>query len=193
MLALSASCVNPENGEAENNLYFNVKGLLDGQIVMMDSLKPSLVKKAVLKGDPDHSTFQPDSAAWARELELFYELDLNKTSLRDKYKIERTFQEDFAQQAIVYSSLDEEETAVDQVKIVFEHGQPRLLEGVYNSKSPLFNSRRNLSIWFAPLDSVNVISAYAISGAQKMVWTDTVYFEIEGKLAYPGHEGASNH
>lgn len=185
ILALTASCINPENGTVDVDLYFDVKGLLQNQIALMDSLQPRLEKTAILEGSPDHVAFQPDSLDWARELELFYELDLNKTSLRDKYAIERTFELDSTVEVITYSSLEEEETSMDHVKIVLKDDQPTLLEGVFDSKSPLFNSWRNLSLKFSSLDSSNLLTTYTISGAQKMIWKDTVYFEIEGKIQYP--------
>lgn len=63
--------------------YFDVKGLIDNEIELLDSLHPS-VKKTVIK-DGVKEELVLDSIKWKNELSSFLEVDINKPAWLNSY------------------------------------------------------------------------------------------------------------
>lgn len=182
LTATTFCCIEPEKATLETHMYFGVKELLQEQVFLLDSLQPVLVKTAILEDTVETVSFNPDSAGWARELEIFQELDLNKASLRNKYDVDTIDEGD--QKVVTFRSRNEVETGVDLLKVVMKNDKPELIVGNFRSESLLYTSERDFAIRFSSFDSLQALESYRVAGMQKMIWKDSVFFEIEGKTLF---------
>lgn len=73
------------------NAFYNLDSLITMQVQHLVELQPSLEKKAVIDGVSEKVVLQDtDSTTWARELEIFRQLDLNEKTLNvSQYQKER--------------------------------------------------------------------------------------------------------
>ncbi len=67
--------------------YFDVRGLLDGQIRQLAARHPGAVKEVSLRGSAPESVRVPQ-VKWADELQIFYQADINKAALRGAYRLD---------------------------------------------------------------------------------------------------------
>jgi hypothetical protein len=81
--AIFFSCTPEEKEIQDLKLHFDIVTLLDNQVKVLDSLNPSLSK--VVKFQNDSSKILKEELDWAKELEMFYEMDINKPALAPLY------------------------------------------------------------------------------------------------------------
>src|SRR5699024_10152560 len=64
------------NKVKKTGVYYDLVALLDQQMILLDTLEPSMEKITVIDGNREATTVQLDSAGWAKELEIFYGADI---------------------------------------------------------------------------------------------------------------------
>ena len=119
VLFLGLSCIHKDSRSAgEINAYYNIKGLVEQQLGMLDSISPSLFKIATINGKTERRQLVPDSLGWVRELEMLGDLDLNEPSLIGVYQEKQ--EPDRPGHTISYTSINPKKTKVDQLTIEFD-------------------------------------------------------------------------
>lgn len=184
---ISWSCVpeNPENAKSDK-LYYDIYGLIDEQIKLLDSISPSLYKKAVINGIKEESQFVPeDSAAWSKELQIFKSADINKSILGDSYIISES--SGLNARTITYSSKYPKSTLVDSILIQLAENNhlPLKFHAYLNSKNELYVSSKELEMHFVNKNGKHRLSSYTIEGSQKMISKDSTSYLIEAEIVYP--------
>ena len=167
--ALLSAC-NPEIKEGKTKKYFDLKGLIESQIKMLNKQKP-MVQKTILMSEKSESQLVK-TIDWAKELELFIQMDLNKPAFIQSYKV------DSASMSVKYELKDTEKLPVKYLKIsrVGENGIS--IEALMSSKNYLYQTERHLKLSLKN----NKIYDYQIEGFQKIVFGDRKAFKINSVI-----------
>jgi len=180
------SCTDPVERESDGLKYYDLNGLIDQQLVWLIELNPKIRKTAVLNGIPESSSMHLDSVQWARELKIFRDADLNKSRLRQEYRIVEDLSEPTSNLKIrLYQAINTEMTEVEYLKIFYveEEDDLRKLEASVREKNALFSSKKMLYMTFEDNGNGSIkIIHFKIEGKQKMILMDTVKFSLEVSL-----------
>src|SRR5690606_11494716 len=83
LVLLLAACERKAQRRAQ--AFYDLDSLLNTQITRLVELQPSLEKEAVINGESEKVVLRDlDSASWAREFEIFRQLDLNEKTRKDR-------------------------------------------------------------------------------------------------------------
>jgi len=161
----------------------DIEGLVEDQVELLSQGSRVLDKIADMNGEKSDSTFMPSKAGWASELEIFRELDLiNKPANRDDYMIQDPLDDPHSNLHI--RQISSNKAKVQFLKIYYRDSLNHLkrLEASLAEKNLLFGTRRNLSLEFDEEDGRPVLIRYSVSGYQKMILSDTVWFSMNGHI-----------
>lgn len=164
------------------NNYFDLKGLLETQILLLDSLQPNLSKVTVIDGLEESQTLHLDSAGWAREMEIFFEADINEPILKDAYELEEKDLGD-SLTLMSYEAIDKKNAEIEFLKVFYPKNEdlPSHITAVFTEKNALYDSKRSLELNFKSDNDLHVLSGYSIEGIQKMLLKDTIYYKVRVK------------
>jgi len=180
------SCTNPVKRESEGLKYYDLNGLIDQQLVWLIEFNPKIQKTAVLNGISESSSMRLDSVQWARELKIFRDADLNKSRLRQEYRVVEDLSEPTSNLKIrLYEAINKEIMEVEYLKIFYVEKEVdlRKLEASVREKNSLFSSRKTLYMTFEDDGNGSIkINHFKIEGQQKMILMDTVKFSLEVTL-----------
>ncbi len=164
-----------------------IDSLLDKQIEMLSNQKTSLRKEATLDGEVKNSVLEiSDSAAWARELDVFRQLEqVNSPVYADKYKIEDGLPDPNSNLRILSFSTSEK-IPITFLKIYYQdtHDKIRKIEGSFYESNSIYAGARNLSLEFREIQGQCALMQYNITGGQKMMLADSVTYTIKGTIDY---------
>jgi hypothetical protein len=175
-----------QNNTAVSKKYFDVDSLIDQQLVYLEKTGASLTKVASIDSVNDKANFKPDSASWAKELEVFRHLDIiNKPIYVDAYDI-TDGEKDVNSNLIVRSFIANREIPVKSLKLFYQGSPQRLrkLEAVLNEQNSLYYTSRKFSLELEDVNEQLVLSRYNVRGVQKMILRDSVRFSIASKVIY---------
>lgn len=146
-------------------LYFDVKGFLDTQTKLLTQRRPAVEKQVALR-DGNTETTRVENVDWSKELQIFYQADINKPALRGAYEA----QPDGAGQ--VYRRKAGIENIVDQLQVTNTDPQNGTIEAVLTQDNPLFFSRKTLVLQY----SGGLLRSYKVQGVQKLILFDTLRY-----------------
>lgn len=180
------SCTNPVKKESDSLKYYDLNGLIDQQLDWLIEFNPKIQKTAVLNGIPESSSMRLDSVQWTRELKIFRDADLNKSRLRQEYRIVEDLSEPTSNLKIrLYEAINKEIMEVEYLKIFYVEKEEdlRKLEASVLEKNSLFSSKKTLYMTFEDDGNGSIkIKHFKIEGQQKMILLDTVKFSLEVTL-----------
>lgn len=180
------SCV-PDQTQSQKtiNNYYDINGLIDDQVKALDSISPSLFKKAVIGNDEEVLEFTPFDSSWSKELMILRSADINKPILADSYLTMEI--PDTERKTIIYTSKYPETTEVDSLSISYHKTilNPLRIYASLSHQNALFTSMKTFDISFLPVNNASLISGYKIRGWQKMISRDTTSYILEAVIKYP--------
>lgn len=183
-LLLCFACNPEEKVNLQKNEYFDLKGLIAEQINLLDSLNPTIQKEAIIDGEAEVKTLQFDSAAWARELDLFIQADINKPNLRGSFEVNEEGMAEQGAKATTYTAKDKKDIGIEYLKVFRKDGNLERVETLYTETNALYNTFRKLELFFEPAGNKARLTAYSVDGRQKMVLKDTVFYTISAEIQY---------
>ena len=162
---------------SEQPAYFDVPGFINKQIAVLEKEPVSLQKTVGLEGEKPETRIVKNPE-WTTELELFREIDLNKKALAGSYtqtktllpkgeKLLYTLNPDITAPIV---SLEIRKNKLDQVTD---------LQAVYEQKNTLFYNREIRTL---KTNSQRKITAYQISGVQKVLLFDSLAYRVSSML-----------
>lgn len=185
-LAMSACKMAPQ----ENTIvFFNLDSLIDQQVANLSRIQPVLEKEAEINGEQETLRLeQTDSMVWAKELDIFRQLDLNTRALNaGRYEIETGLRDDTSNLSIIEYTA-KEELPLSHVRIYYQENprKVRRIEGSFRSKKSnrLYASSRELSMELIDINSKAMLTQYQVTGGQKMIMGDSISYRIVGALTY---------
>jgi hypothetical protein len=179
------SCNQPAERRQRNVMvYYDIKGLIDEQILLLDSVSPQLYKEAVINGTREMQLYTPEDSAWIKELEIFISADINKPMLADSYStMERQMD---SGKSLLYISRFPRATLVDTLTVLLDReGKLQKVQAYLENANALFTSVKTLEMNFTDKYGRQVLSGYTVIGWQKMMSKDSLSFNIEAGIEYP--------
>jgi hypothetical protein len=182
---LSTACERKPQERVE--AFYDLDSLITMQVKRLTELQPTLEKEAVINGVSEKVVLNNlDSAMWAREFEIFRQLDLNEKALNAaQYHGERGLRDNTSNLGIIqYTAM--QPLPLSYLRIYYQDtpGKIRRIEGEITEKNRLYASGRFLSMEFINLNGGPAVVSYEIRGAQKMILADSMKFVIRGALTY---------
>jgi hypothetical protein len=167
------------------NLYYDIDSLVNEQIQYLTEHKAGLRKQGEISSVALDTTFIPeDSAAWARELDIFTEIGMvNKPINQGAYEVIDGLDDPFSNLTIRTYTTNKELSIV-HLKLFYldTPGKLRKIEALYQQENALLKSKRSLMMEFADIYNKSILTSYSIKGEQKMFVGDTVNFTITGTV-----------
>lgn len=181
MLACSDSNTAPEDREI---YYYDVRGQLNAQLQELSTASAHLNKSTQVDEVVEEAKLQPDSAGWRRELDIFFQADINKPVFKNLYNDSSFHQSDTLVR--VYQSKEKRETGVNYLKVYqMPEGVTAKLEAEFSEKNNMYTSERLMQLFFIPSGDSIRLSHYRISGLQKMILKDAVKYNVAGEIIWP--------
>jgi len=172
-----------EKRQKKSNEFYDINGLIDKQVKLLDSISPSLYKEAVINGQEDDTKVMIDDSTWIAELNIFRTLDLNNSKLTDNFQ--KRVDSTSTQKAVRWISKVPFETAVDTLVVIVKHDEhPHMISASLSSQNTLFKSKKNIQLHFTERNQLALLSSYSIEGWQKMMSQDTTYFQIQAYITF---------
>ena len=174
----------PERNKNNSDTYYDITGLVDEQIKLLNAASPSVLKRALISGQEESNTIEPnDSAAWAKELGILKAIDINKSRLKDSYNVSETPYPE--KTVITYESKYPENTDVELLTIVLDKNhQPLNIQAKLDIRNQLFASAKIIAMDFRDLNGQRILAGFQTSGWQKMVSIDSASYAIEAKIIF---------
>ncbi|MCB0486874.1 MAG: hypothetical protein KDC99_00260 [Cyclobacteriaceae bacterium] len=166
--------------------FFEIDQLIDQQIDILKKSGASVEKKAEVGAANDISSFVPDSAQWANELDAFLQIgNINKPIYKDAYSIEEGLDDSRSNLKIKRFST-ERNIPVKSLDVYYQDNIEKLrkIEAVITDQNALFFASKKLILHFEEHQSKLSLTGYSIQGVQKMMLRDSVNFLIESKINY---------
>ncbi len=166
--------------------FFDLKGVINEQITMLDQLKPSVKVTAHVREDKETQTLQKDSSEWAEALKLYADADLNKPVLRDQYNVRDSVLEGQNLRAKIYEAKNKNEVEVPYMKVIYEDTITNLreVESRFHEKNPLYSTSRSMSLYFDEIEGSPRLIRYVTRGKQKMLFKDSVVYATTAEIQY---------
>lgn len=181
------SCVPDQNNRTKSaNSFYDINGLIDEQVKILDSISPSILKKAILNGKEEFTKLTPiDSATWAKELIIFKSADINRSMLSDSYVITESINSH--SKNILYTSKYPGKTKVEELSVLLGNADQNPIEihAIVDNRNELFDSAKKLEIHFITKGGILLLSSYKIEGSQKMISKDSTTYVIKAEIIYP--------
>lgn len=176
---------NMEN-KLEETPYFDLKGMLDQQIALLNQLKPEVEVSASIGQETEKQTVQKDSSDWAEALKLFADTDINKPVLQGQYIVKDSTLTAEGLKATIYQAKDRDDAEIPYLKVFYKENSehPSHIESMFREDNPLYSTYRNMRLRFEEVDGNLRLSEYESYGRQKMIFKDSVVYSTKGLLKY---------
>jgi hypothetical protein len=160
------SCNQRKEAEANTDLlYFDIKGYFGKEITRLQKLNPAVNKTVSVNGAAENKTAK--IADWTKELAIFVNADINKTSWKGSFVASKQNGAD------VYTS-DSKKIPVKKVSVFQDGLKVNKVEVIVDNKNILYRSLDTLTYY--------PDSLYAIKKQQKIRLLSEKKYSIVGKL-----------
>ncbi len=171
LLAWLCSCENISPKTNNISPYFPIDSLISNQF--SNQSWPVTVQKLIkIDSESDSAEVIMDSIAYQKELNILRELDLNKPDLVGVYEENRSGNK------IIYTKRPSQRTGNVQRLEIEEINDIVIVKALTEESNSLYQSKRNYQLTFAGGN----LSAYHISGFQKILLKEASTFEVTGKI-----------
>jgi hypothetical protein len=168
VLVLLASCTAP-NKEPQTKRYFDLRGLVENQIKILNKTKPMLAKRVI--ADNQNNTKASRDIDWAKELETILQADINKPAYAQSYEIDSTATD------WQYTLKKGENLPVKSLHIAFQ-GRYKHVKAQFITSNFLYYSERYAEIWLKN----DVLVSYTFDGYQQLFFGGKKAFSIDGQM-----------
>ncbi len=166
---LSIGCQQrPDEGKLIGN-YYEIGSLLNSAVNGYSNYPISVKKTVVIDQRKEEQSFSLDVTGLKKETEMLNMLDINQSGLVGAYLEEKEGN------ITKYRLRDQEkQTGIIQLTIE-ENKNTKKISGLFKEENSLYFSTREFDV----LIEKNLLKSYHITGAQKMMFKDTVSFSID--------------
>ncbi|SNR50733.1 hypothetical protein [Hymenobacter mucosus] len=157
--------------------YFDVKGFLNQQVALLNQRKPAVDKQVELRNGQLETT-RVAQTDWSKELQIFYQADINKPALRNAYTITPSAYSAGGVQR--YARKPGVEGTVESLTINAANGtnQVQELTAIIKQDNALFYSEKKLRLSCTQ----GQITSYEVTGVQKLVLFDSVRYSVRTRV-----------
>jgi len=181
LVFLVAGCSSPEPAASPATsqaatAYFPLKQYLDGQAAALNQRHPAVMKHVLLRDTPPETTRVPQ-VDWTKELQIFYQADINKPALRGAYSVDSSATADGAE-LYTYTRQPGIENAVTVLRVERDQAGVRAVSATLSQNNPLFSSEKKMEL----RAQNGTLTSYQVKGVQKLVLFDTVRYSTEARV-----------
>ncbi|UOQ73258.1 hypothetical protein [Hymenobacter cellulosilyticus] len=126
------------------------------------------MEKQVMLRDGQMETTRVEKVDWSKELQIFYQADINKPALRGAYEAIGSpvnGAQEYRRKGII-------ENIVDQLRVSGDGTSSGTIEATLTQDNPLFFSRKFLALSYQN----GLLKTYRVRGVQKLVLFDTLRY-----------------
>ncbi|MBW3129729.1 hypothetical protein [Hymenobacter profundi] len=172
----SAEADSPASATTVRPAYFPLKEYLDAQATRLNQQQPPVEKRVTLRGSAPETTRVP-KIEWDKELQVFYQADINKPALRGAYAVDSTTLPNGTRQ-ILYTRKPGFDNAVVRLTVVRDASGVRSVDATLQKNNPLFYSEKKLQL----RGQAGTLDAYQVQGVQKLVLFDTLRYATNARV-----------
>lgn len=179
LLASLFGCETGQENTKTPKAYYDLKGFIESQIVLLKSDKPSVSKNMEISGNSENRTSR--DIDWNRELELFVQADINKPAYSKSYRIEHP-----DTLTVVYTLKPGESLPVRFLKISQDKasGNPTMIQASLFSANKLYESQKDIELHATMRSGRWQLVSYVITGYQKLATQEKKPFGIKALVKY---------
>ncbi|WP_406823542.1 hypothetical protein [Pedobacter sp. KACC 23697] len=160
------SCNQRKEAEANTDLvYFDIKGYFEKEISRLQKLNPIVNKTVSVNGAVESKSSK--IADWSKELAIFVNADINKTSWKGSFKTKK-------QNGVDIYTSDHKKIPIKKISITWKDKKADIIEIIIDNKNILYRSQDTLT--YCP-DSL-----YSIKKQQKIRLLKDKKYSVIGKL-----------
>jgi hypothetical protein len=177
---MAVALMSCENSEVEGNdekYYYDLKGFINNQIIVLNEKKPKVSKELTMDGHKEVSTTH--DVDWKKELELFIQSDLNKPSYRQSYKVIRA--DSLSYEYILKPGEDLPIRHLD-IKLDQATHQPVAVKALLKSENKIYTSEKNISLTCLKKENLLEVVSYSVVGYQKLAFMKRKSFNVSAKI-----------
>ena len=184
LLLLLAGCSAPEPtvqsgvspAAGRTTAYFPVKAYLDAQAARLNQQHPAVTKRVQLHGEAPETTRVPQ-VDWTKELQIFYQADLNKPALRGAYAVDSNTTAAGAH-LYTYTRKPGFANPVTVLRVEQDGSGVRAVSATLAQTNPLFSSQKKMEL----RAQNGTITSYQVKGVQKLILFDTVRYATAARV-----------
>ena len=173
VLLCTNGCTGPQQSlKAEK--YFSIDSLVVAQISLLKSNQNVLTKTVQIGENIETQSFSADAIDWESEFKIFSLLELNKSKFVGSINTKTDLK------SISYRPKKDALMSNKLLKIIKDKGQITTIDGYYldDDAEIIYTSQRNLKMNF----NKGLLTSFEIAGTQKVLFTDTTQFRINGSV-----------
>lgn len=160
------SCNQQKEAEANTSLtYFDIKGYFGKEISRLQQLNPNVDKTVSINGVSENKTAKITD--WTKELAIFVNTDINKTSWKGSFKASKQDGAD------IYTS-DSKKIPVKKILVIQNGNKVGKIEIIIDNKNILYQSQDTLTYY--------PDSLYSVKKHQKIRLLNEKRYLVIGKL-----------
>jgi len=160
--------------------YFNIAGFIQEQVRLLNAQKPVAVKSVQESGETTE-TKTVKNLNWAKELESFAEIDLNKPAFRNAYTVTRQAQNGTLTET--YRRKPDTESEIQLVVVTIkDHNQVASIQATRESDNMLISSRKEMRLTCNTKNGVNRVQSFRIEGEQKPLIFSALHYIISTEI-----------
>lgn len=158
----------------QKEALFDLDSLLDAQRGKLTNQVFSIKKTVLIDENEETNILFGDSAVLEEEFNIIRDLNINLPRYIGAFDIGRI------PGRITYKKKAGEQVPVEALIIETKPNQT-LIKGIYYEDKQVFQHKRTIKI---RINSQGLISNYHISGFQKMIFRDTVSYQIDSQIVF---------
>lgn len=175
LLLVSACSRNIEN--QSNTDIFDLEGLIDSQVITLSSNNYGIQKLIKLGSEEDMIEYYPDSAGWARELDIIKTANINKPGLSPYYNLLTQDSSIYLIDTYVLNDTGRSSTLYQKI---YRSKKSRYINKIkikQQTDNPIYHSGRNIEVVFKQQEDDVIIDSIIVSGYQKIIFLDTALYQ----------------
>ena len=160
--------------------YFDIAGFIQGQVRLLNTEKPAAIKSVQESGETTE-TKTVNNLNWAKELESFAEIDLNKPAFRNAYTVSRQVQHG----AVTETYLRKPNTESDILLVAVttnKQNQVLSIRATRESDNMLIFTHKEMQLTCNTKNGINRVQSFRIKGQQKPLIFDTLHYIISTEI-----------
>jgi len=167
--------------------YFDLTSLVERQLAHLDSLRPTVEITATIDDRREVETVQKDSTDWVETLKLFREASINRPVLQGSYRVKDSSDRANGWNIRIYQARQPTSAEIPYLAVYYQDTllDVRKIETVFQEENMLYRTERRMEMQLTSTSLGPLLTEYRSSGTQKMLFRDSVHYQLDATLKYP--------
>jgi hypothetical protein len=156
---------------------FDLEGIIDAQVFFLSKNNIGVQKITSLGPKEDRVEHYPDSAGWAKELNIIKTANIDKPGLKPYYDLLTTDSSIYFIDSYV---LNDTGRAITLYQKIYRHKKNNIIKRIKIRQqiiNPIYHSGRAIEVVFKESEENMIIDSIIVNGYQKIIFLDTAYYQ----------------